>query len=113
MTACEHCGQTIPPPVLPDLATGAKQRDIIDAVWRAGQHGIRTERLFVAVYGTDPNGGPTTGHRALHALISYTNRKLKPQGFYIHGDGQRSGRGGPTGFYKMLELKPGQLTALP
>jgi hypothetical protein len=105
VATCKCCGQTLPSsPILPDLVTGGKQRELIDAVWRAGRYGIKTEQLFQVLYQDDPEGGPGTGHRALHALICYTNRKLRPQGFIIYGDGQRSGRGGPTGVYKMISI---------
>jgi DNA-binding response OmpR family regulator len=61
------------------------------------KHGITPERIFDALYGDDPRGGPDTGHRAVCTQRTIVNRKLRPLGIEI----TTTGRGRAGGFYEL------------
>jgi hypothetical protein len=72
------------------------QKQIFEAVQKAGKNGIHSERLFDFLYGHDPNGGPD--FKTLAAIVACLNRKLKPHGVKIF-----AGRGGDR-VYRLVKL---------
>lgn len=91
---CTHCGQTLPRDYL-ILGLRGKQRIIFEAVSKAGQYGLNSDRLFDMLYSEHPDGGPDTGKKVLHVLVRSVNRKLKPFGKYIAAP---RGQGGPSNY---------------
>lgn len=101
---CKCCGQTLPPKFMEaGKLTPAKQK-LCDIVFKAGPHGIRTDRVFALLYENHPDGGPETGYRALYARISQVNKYiLKPHGWQIKCDHADRSMG-EFGFYRMVKL---------
>lgn len=98
---CKCCGQTLPDLSLPDgLKLSGKRKLLFTAVNRAGQHGITTSRLFDALYGDDPNGGPNTGTRIISTQVFFVNKRLKDMGWRIKGG--HTGHGVET-VYKLVK----------
>jgi hypothetical protein len=72
------------------------QKQIFEAVQKAGKNGIHSERLFYLLYSHDPNGGPNFS--GLAAIVAHLNRKLKPHGVKVF-----AGRGGDR-VYRLVKL---------
>lgn len=78
---CPHCHQTLPDePVLHGIVLRPATKRLFDAVKRAGPNGIYPPDLFELLYQEDPNGGPETGMKCLHARIWLLNRRLRKIG---------------------------------
>lgn len=88
---CKCCGQTLPFPFEVGLDLSKGQRDLIDAVYLAGAHGIHTDRLIHKIYGDDPNGGPDDARKTIHVRISQANKKLRERGWNITARGDHQG----------------------
>lgn len=88
---CKSCGQTLPLPFEVGIDLSKGQRDLVDAVYLAGAHGIQTDRLIHKIYGDDPNGGPDDARKAIHVRICQANKKLRVRGWHIHGRGDHQG----------------------
>ena len=72
------------------------QRRIYEAVKKAGNNGIHSERLFDLLYSHDPDGGPD--FKSLAVNIWQLNRKLKPHGVKVF-----AGRGGDR-VYRFISI---------
>jgi DNA-binding response OmpR family regulator len=95
--ACPCCGQALPRDFsFSGLRVEGKQREVLEAVMRAGSHGIHSERLFDKVYWQDEDGGPNFS--CLAVTISQLNKKLAPFGKKVH-----AGRG--SRFYALKDIK--------
>jgi len=72
------------------------QKEIFEAVQKAGKNGIHSERLFDLLYGHDPDGGPD--FTTLAAIVAHLNRKLKPYGMKVF-----AGRNGDR-IYRLVKV---------
>jgi DNA-binding response OmpR family regulator len=54
-----------------------KEAQVMEAIRRAGEHGITTAQLFDVVYGDDRDGGPLTGKKVIHVIVHQLNLKLQ------------------------------------
>jgi len=82
---CKCCGQTLPLSAL-DIPMADGQKKLVEAVRRAGKHGIATDRLFDVLYGDDIDGGPQSGVKTLHVRVCTVNRLLRKHGYRISGN---------------------------
>lgn len=97
---CKCCGQTLPPP-LPDLKLPAGYQIIVSEIHKAGKRGIRSDRLFNAVY-RGPDGGPDGGQHVLTVRIWFLNKRhLKKAGLKIVGERTSSGQ---PGHYRIVDV---------
>ena len=97
---CPTCGHPTAPTLLSLIFKG-QQRKIYEAVARAGNVGIGSERLVDAVYAHRADGGPDTGHKVIHVQIcKQINPRLKRYGLKIYA-GQ--GAGGNPYRLRLLE----------
>ena len=100
---CQCCGQSLPRDFLfvgsdIGLPVRGKQAQILDAVMKAGTHGIDPDRLFDLLYADDPNGGPDVGNRIVSIHINALNKRLVKVGKRIKG--QR----GRDCYYRLVDL---------
>ena len=86
----------------PDSLFRARKKQIVEAVHKAGSHGVTSNRLFDIVYGADRDGGPGTGVKILAVHIWAINKRLKPHGVRLRHT--QVGRGGTEGVYVMEPL---------
>ncbi len=95
---CPTCGHPvrdwIHPPSADEPVLQGKQKQIFDAVEKAGKNGIHSERLFHLLYGADPNGGPD--FKCLAVIVRHLNMKLKKRGIKVW-----AGRG--SRIYRLVE----------
>lgn len=82
----------MPPAFSLDIPLSHGDREIVEQVGKAGKHGITTDRLFDRLYGQDPNGGPDSGLKAVHARICALNKHLRPRGWCVRGENLGSSR---------------------
>lgn len=99
---CKCCGQTLPPNPPLGCKLRGKQARIVELVFRAGPHGIKSDQLFELLHENDPNGGPETGIKVLHVQVNQVNKKLKPYGHKIKATSR--GEGGPCE-YVLVEIR--------
>lgn len=72
---CPHCGSGIP-----ELSRFSKmQRQIIEVVRK--RPGLTIEEITQAVYGSDPDGGPSSNVVSVH--IRNINRRMRDDGLKI------------------------------
>lgn len=91
---CPHCHQLLPPkPRLNGVKLSSLQSTILDAVYRAGPHGITVARLADLIYSGDPNGGPLTALNSIRVTIYNMNKRLSEVGLLV-----RAPRGGNGSF---------------
>ena len=86
----------------PDSLFRARKKQIVEAIHKAGSHGVTSQRLFEIVYGGDRCGGPETGVKILAVHIWAINKRLKPHGVRLRHT--QVGRGGTEGVYVMEPL---------
>jgi hypothetical protein len=87
---CECCGHPVPPAGV-EATLPPVQRRMFRAVQRSGAAGIATADLMDAVYGDDPDGGPTW-RTVLPTTKSHMAPRLAAFGLRIHatrGHGSR------------------------
>lgn len=99
---CKCCGQTLPAIEGVEIVLSAGLRNLVQTVRLAGPHGIDTNRLFDKLYDGDLDGGPLSGHKALHVRVHQVNKRLRPHGWRIVGNRTDSETG--YGRYKLLRL---------
>lgn len=102
MKCCPTCEQTLPPPFDAGIKFKPAAQALIDIVWKAGKHGISTDRLFDKLYKNDPDGGPVSGMKTVHTRICYINKRLMPQGYRIQGE--NTGGHGINGMYVLKKI---------
>jgi hypothetical protein len=83
---CPTCGQEIRSDIDLGIPLSAGNRQIVNEVYKAGENGIMSDRLFNKLYDDDPNGGPSSGMKTLHTRICLLNRKIEPIGWCIRGE---------------------------
>ena len=98
---CKCCGQTLPPAIDTGLVLAPGYQRILDALHRAGKHGIESERLFAILYSHDPHGGPVTGLKCMHVRIWYLNQQLKKVGLRVKGQHTGSAE---NGYYRLVNV---------
>lgn len=100
---CKCCGQTLPLKFSVPWRMKQSVMDLIEHIYAAGEHGISTERLFLKLYGHDPDGGPNDGAKVLHVRISQINKKLRQHGWEI-ANRMNTGTAGIYGRYSLKKL---------
>lgn len=75
---------------------------IVEAVRKAGEHGIASDRLFEKLYSDDPDGGPETGIKSLHTRICVLNKKLRVTSYRVRGE--KTGGHRANGQYFLIKL---------
>lgn len=99
---CKCCGQTLPQPLAIETLKG-RQRQLVDAVWKSGQHGIDFNQLLHVAYGDDPEGGPLWASTSLRVRLRYINKNhLIPHGYMIKSS--HTG-GGAFGRYRIMKYE--------
>ena len=101
---CPHCGQTLPPRKLPIDVYGTQAR-VLRAIMRAGANGIMSSDLFETIYGADPDGGPSTGHKVMAVWVTKLNKQLTTIGKRIRCTGWSHGQ---SGVYKYQDMEVAQ-----
>ncbi len=96
---CPYCKQTMPLSFKIEANLPPAWRAMLDIIYRAGEHGISTDRLVNLVYSDDPNGGPDNAVKSIHVRICRMNKRLRPLGWLING------RGDHTGVYVLERLR--------
>ena len=94
---CPCCNQFVPVPSLEIIIDRYKvsplDARILTVIWKARGMPVSTERIFDAMYATDPTGGPSSGamySSFKQALFSLRNR-LAGSGVSITNAGYRQG----------------------
>jgi hypothetical protein len=72
-----------------------KQKEIYEAVVKAGKNGIHSERLYDLLYSHDPNGGPD--FKCLAVSIRWLNKKLEKKGEKVYAGRNRR-------FYRLVKI---------
>ena len=99
---CKCCGQTLPPKFTAAGYLSPGPLRIVELVHRAGKRGIRSDRLFNALYDDHPDGGPLSGMNSLRVRIAKINRKhLEPAGWKIEGENTGCNE---FGSYKLVNI---------
>lgn len=102
---CPHCGKALGNGVEPEWDGGARllvgrgyarafgriQAQIFELLWEAGNRPVRVESLVAAIYGSDPNGGPTHAAKGIHVMVWMLRRRLAPFGLTITKGNRRDG----------------------
>ena len=101
-TVCKCCGQTLPVIRPFDLDFTRTERQIVNIVQKAGQHGISFERLFDKLYGHREDGGPEN-RNVISVFVAKINKKLALVGKEI-----RSPVGGCNSAYRIQDLTRAQ-----
>ena len=96
---CECCGQTLPSEL--GVKIPASYEHLFKAIQKAGEHGIRSDRLFEMEYAGVRDGGPKFD--TLSARIYYLNKRhLLAQGLRIVGE--YVGGNGNFGRYRIVKV---------
>lgn len=101
---CKCCGQTLPPAFDVGIKFKPTAQHLIDIVWKAGKHGITTDRLFDKLYALCSNGGPVSGMKVVHTRICYINKRLMTKGWRIQGEHMGGNVGGINGTYVLKKV---------
>lgn len=97
MKCCPACGQTLPDPeLIKGITFRGKKQVILQAVFKAGKHGICNERLVELLYADDREGGPENPNNTISAHVWAINKILRPRGLQIRSSaiGRRASDGG-------------------
>jgi hypothetical protein len=81
------------------------QARVLRGVMRAGANGIVSTDLFDALYGDDPNGGPSTGNKVLAVWVTKLNKQLAAVGKRIKCTGWGHGIPGTYKYQSVISIK--------
>lgn len=94
---CPCCFQEVWRPTLDAVADLAglqpMEKKVLSAIWAGNGLPVDNERIFLAMYADDPNGGPEPAqmYNALKTALSYMRKKLHGTGVGIENQGYRQG----------------------
>ncbi len=100
LPTCQHCGQTLPiTDPIRKIGLTDQQSVMVEALRRAGEHGLSTEMLIERMYrGTA--GGPVSAGNVISVQKKLMRRKLEKAGYQITIEN----RGRMPGVYRLVAL---------
>lgn len=102
---CSVCGQEIRSDIDLGIRLSEGNKAIVNAVYKAGKHGLLSNRLFDKLYADDIDGGPLSGIKAMHTRICLLNRKIEKVGWCIRGEHTGNSHAYGRYFFQKFEKK--------